>query len=75
MDDMDNFDNQKFDIIIDNNLSTIVSIIEQTPDEKFNEEKTLFGRMTDTRASHMLSSVYNWHVAYKTQIFLQLKSA
>jgi hypothetical protein len=31
--------------------------------------------MTDTRAGHMMWSVYNWHVAYKTQIFLQLKAA
>jgi hypothetical protein len=75
MDDMDNFDNQKFDIVIDNNLSEIVSIIESTPDEKFNEEKTLFWRYTDTRAGHMLTAVYNWHIAYKTQIFLQLKAA
>jgi len=75
MDDMDNFDISVFETTIDNNLATIVSIIEQTPDEKFNEEKTLFGRMTDTRTGHMLTAVYNWHVAYKTQIFLQLKSA
>jgi hypothetical protein len=75
MDDMDNFDMSTFDTTIDNNLATIVSIIEQTPDEKFNEEKTLFGRMTDTRAGHMFGNVYNWHVAYKTQIFLQLKAA
>ena len=75
MDDMDNFDIKKFDDTIDNNLISIISMIQESSDEKFNEEKTLFGRFTDTRAGHMLTSVYNWHVAYKTQIFLQLKAA
>ncbi len=75
MDDMDNFDIQFFDTIIDKNLTDMVALIEQTADEKFAEEKTLFGRFTDTRAGHMFGSVYNWHVAYKTQIFLQLKAA
>ena len=75
MDDMDNFDVTTFEATIDVNLATMVSMIEQVSDEKFNEEKTLFGRFTDTRAGHMLTAVYNWHVAYKTQIFLQLKAA
>lgn len=75
MDDMDNFDITKFESIITSNLSSIISMIQEYSDEKFSEEKTLFGRFTDTRAGHMLNSVYNWHVAYKTQIFLQLKAA
>lgn len=75
MDDMDNFDVTTFEATIDANLATMVSMIEQVSDEKLNEEKTLFGRFTDTRAAHMLTAVYNWHVAYKTQIFLQLKAA
>ena len=75
MDDMDNFDVSTFDAKIDKNLADIVTLIEQTPDEKFMEDKTLFWSFTDTRAGHMLWSVYNWHVAYKTQIFLQLKAA
>ena len=74
MDDMDNFDVTTFEAMIDANLATMVSMIEQVSDEKLNEEKTLFGRFTDMRAGHMLT-VYNWHVAYKTQIFLQLKAA
>ena len=75
MDDMDNFDVTIFEATIDANLATMVSMIGQASDEKLNEEKTLFGRFTDTRAGHMLTAVYNWHVAYKTQIFLQLKAA
>ncbi len=75
MDDMDNFDVSTFDATIDKNLTDIVALIEQTSDEKFTENKTLFWNYTDTRAGHMLGAVYNWHVAYKTQIFLQLKAA
>lgn len=74
MDDMDNFDITTFESTIDANLATMVSMIGQASDEKLNEEKTLFGRFTDTRAGHMFT-VYNRHVAYKTQIFLQLKAA
>jgi hypothetical protein len=34
----------------------------------------MWGSMTDTRAGHILW-VHNLYIAYKTQIFLQLKAA
>ena len=75
MDDMDNFDVNNFDTIFDKNVADMIDIINAVSDEKLHEEKTMFGRFTDTRAGHLMTSVYNWHVAYKTQIFLQLKAA
>lgn len=74
-DSIESFDMKDFSTIMDKNLSDMVAIIESATEEKLAEEKIMFGRFTDTRASHMLSLVYNWHVAYKTQIFLQLKAA
>ena len=71
---LENFDSANFASIIDKDIAETVAILEATPDEKFAEQKTMRGAMTDTRAGHILS-VYSLYVAYKTQIFLQLKAA
>jgi hypothetical protein len=70
----ENFDVANFASHIDKDLAETITILEATSDEKFAEEKTMRGAMTDTRAGHILS-VYSLYVAYKTQIFLQLKAA
>lgn len=74
MDRYENFDFSQFEKAIDTDTASLIEILESATDEKLKEEKTMFGRFTETRAGHMLS-VYNWYVAYKTQIFLQLKAA
>ena len=70
----ESFDPSTFAAAIDSDVAEVISILEAASDEKLAEEKTMWGAMTDTRAGHVLS-IYNLYVAYKTQIFLQLKAA
>lgn len=72
--DLESFDVTNFATSIDKDLAQTITILEATSDEKLAEEKTMRGALTDTRAGHVLS-VYSLYVAYKTQIFLQLKAA
>lgn len=67
------FDPTTFADSIDHDLNEIITIVQSVDENKFKEEKTLRGK-TDTRAGHMMW-VYNLYIAYKTQIFLQLKAA
>ena len=48
-------------------------MLQDATDDKLLETKVLRGA-SDTRAGHMMG-VYNMYIAYKTQIFLQLKAA
>jgi hypothetical protein len=70
----DAFDMATFDEVFDANCAHFVAIIEAASEEKLAEKKTMRGMMEDTRASHIFG-VFNRFVAYKTQIFLQLKAA
>ncbi len=70
----ENFDVDTFAATIDKDIAEVIAILEATSDEKLAEQKTMWGSMTDTRAGHILW-VHNLYVAYKTQIFLQLKAA
>lgn len=74
MDRYETFDFSTFEQTLDADIANVIEILNTTSDEKLLEEKTMFGRFTETRAGHMLG-VYNWYIAYKTQIFLQLKAA
>lgn len=69
----ESFDTNTFATTIDANVAQVIAILESASDEKLAEEKTLRGT-TDTRAGHMMS-IHGLYVAYKTQIFLQLKAA
>lgn len=68
------FDITTFESTIDTDLADIIDILKWVDEEKLAEQKTLFGRFTDSRGGHMLTAVYNRYVAYKTQLFLQLKA-
>ena len=68
------FDPATFADSIDKDSVEVIAMLEAVSDEKLAEEKMMWGSITDTRAGHVLS-VYNLYVAYKTQIFLQLKAA
>lgn len=70
----ESFDASTFDAAMDADVAQVISILEAASDEKLAEEKTMWGAMKDTRGGHILS-IYNLYVAYKTQIFLQLKAA
>lgn len=72
--DYENFDIANFEKILDANVTEMITILEGASDEKLAEQKTLFGTFTNTRAAHMMGA-YDWYVAYKTQVFLQLKAA
>lgn len=63
-----------FNSVIDADIAKMIAIINDTSEEKFTENKTMRGSQHDTRAGHMLS-IHNLYIAYKTQIFLQLKAA
>ncbi len=68
------FDPSTFATAIDQDSAEFIALLEAASDEKLAEVKTMWWSITDTRAGHVLS-VYNLYVAYKTQIFLQLKAA
>lgn len=67
------FDVASFAETIDADLQIVIDILEKTTDETFAQEKTLRGA-SDTRAGHMMS-LLGTYIAYKTQLFLQLKAA
>ncbi len=72
--DQENFDVKTFPEAMDKEIEKITTMLEATSEDKFAEEKTMFGRFSGTRGEHMFM-VYNWYIAYKMQLFLQLKHA
>lgn len=69
----ESFDPTTFADTLDANVAQVIAILESASDEKLTEQKTLRGT-TDTRAGHIMS-IHGLYIAYKTQIFLQLKAA
>jgi hypothetical protein len=74
MERYEQFDVSTFASAIDADTAEVVRLLEATSDEKLQESKTMFGSFTASRANHMFG-ILDWYVAYKTQIFLQLKAA
>ncbi len=70
----ENFDPATFAETIDADLAEVIAIIQAASDEKFAEAKALWGMPENTRAWHIMS-INDLYVAYKTEIFLQLKAA
>lgn len=73
-DKYENFDPATFGETIDADLAEIIAIVEAATPEKFAEGKSLWGMPENARAWHILS-INDLYVAYKTEIFLQLKAA
>lgn len=65
-----------FDAVITKNSHDAIAMIEQANDEILQEEVILFGWFTKgTRAQILVQMVYGGLMAYKMQLFLQLKHA
>lgn len=65
-----------FDTVITKNSQDAIAMIQQASDESLQEVVTLFGGFaTGTRAQLLVQMVYGGLIAYKMQLFLQLKHA
>ena len=58
---------------LDTQYAAIKTMVDNASEEALAQETTLFGRSTHTRMGHLVEFVYAQVVAYKMQLFLQLK--
>lgn len=72
---MQAFDPATFDATIDANWNHVKWLIQWLSDTQLNETVTLFGRFSNTRINFLVEWCFGQLMAYKMQLFLQLKQA
>lgn len=72
----ESFDPEQFATILHTNATQAISLIENADEASLAETVTLFGGMvTGTRAQLLVENFYGQLLAYKMQLFLQMKHA
>jgi hypothetical protein len=72
----ENFKPEEFTKILKDNAEKALETIESVTEEALAETVTIFnGFVTGTRAQILMENVYSQLVAYKMQLFLQMKHA
>jgi hypothetical protein len=71
----EHFDPKDFVKTLKDSAAHAIKTIEEATEEHLAETVTLFGSMTGTRAQHLVEVVYGQLMAYKMQLFLQMKHA